>query len=190
MNRVTAILPAAGLGTRMGADTPKQFLIARRRSRAALHAAAPRGLPGDHGFRHRDARRGNRFRGGQRRVGKSWPAGSRGSRRRFAPGFRRQRARGSLLRGRLDSGARRGPAARDPQPDRTRDRGSGRLRRGHPRNSGDGHGEGSEAREPAERRRAHHGHDSARTRGAGADSASVPRRPCFSKRSGARARTE
>jgi 2-C-methyl-D-erythritol 4-phosphate cytidylyltransferase len=26
MNRVTAILPAAGLGTRMGADTPKQFL--------------------------------------------------------------------------------------------------------------------------------------------------------------------
>jgi 2-C-methyl-D-erythritol 4-phosphate cytidylyltransferase len=25
MNRVTAILPAAGLGTRMGADTPKQF---------------------------------------------------------------------------------------------------------------------------------------------------------------------
>jgi 2-C-methyl-D-erythritol 4-phosphate cytidylyltransferase len=27
MNRVTAILPAAGLGTRMGADTPKQFLM-------------------------------------------------------------------------------------------------------------------------------------------------------------------
>jgi 2-C-methyl-D-erythritol 4-phosphate cytidylyltransferase len=26
MNRVAAILPAAGLGTRMGADTPKQFL--------------------------------------------------------------------------------------------------------------------------------------------------------------------
>jgi len=26
MNRVTAILPAAGLGTRMGAETPKQFL--------------------------------------------------------------------------------------------------------------------------------------------------------------------
>ena len=26
MNRVTAIVPAAGLGTRMGADTPKQFL--------------------------------------------------------------------------------------------------------------------------------------------------------------------
>lgn len=26
MNRVTAVLPAAGLGTRMGADTPKQFL--------------------------------------------------------------------------------------------------------------------------------------------------------------------
>lgn len=26
MNHVTAILPAAGLGTRMGADTPKQFL--------------------------------------------------------------------------------------------------------------------------------------------------------------------
>ena len=26
MNQVTAILPAAGLGTRMGADTPKQFL--------------------------------------------------------------------------------------------------------------------------------------------------------------------
>ena len=26
MNRVTAILPAAGMGTRMGADTPKQFL--------------------------------------------------------------------------------------------------------------------------------------------------------------------
>ncbi len=26
MSRVTAILPAAGLGTRMGADTPKQFL--------------------------------------------------------------------------------------------------------------------------------------------------------------------
>jgi len=26
MNRVTAILPAAGLGTRMGEDTPKQFL--------------------------------------------------------------------------------------------------------------------------------------------------------------------
>jgi 2-C-methyl-D-erythritol 4-phosphate cytidylyltransferase len=26
MNRITAILPAAGLGTRMGADTPKQFL--------------------------------------------------------------------------------------------------------------------------------------------------------------------
>jgi len=26
MNRVSAILPAAGLGTRMGADTPKQFL--------------------------------------------------------------------------------------------------------------------------------------------------------------------
>src|SRR5450432_2690736 len=25
-NRVTAILPAAGLGTRMGAETPKQFL--------------------------------------------------------------------------------------------------------------------------------------------------------------------
>jgi 2-C-methyl-D-erythritol 4-phosphate cytidylyltransferase len=27
MNRVTAILPAAGLGTRMGAETPKQFLL-------------------------------------------------------------------------------------------------------------------------------------------------------------------
>jgi len=27
MNQVTAILPAAGLGTRMGADTPKQFLM-------------------------------------------------------------------------------------------------------------------------------------------------------------------
>jgi 2-C-methyl-D-erythritol 4-phosphate cytidylyltransferase len=27
MNRVTAIVPAAGLGTRMGADTPKQFLV-------------------------------------------------------------------------------------------------------------------------------------------------------------------
>ncbi len=27
MNRVTAILPAAGLGTRMGAETPKQFLM-------------------------------------------------------------------------------------------------------------------------------------------------------------------
>jgi 2-C-methyl-D-erythritol 4-phosphate cytidylyltransferase len=27
MKRVTAILPAAGLGTRMGADTPKQFLF-------------------------------------------------------------------------------------------------------------------------------------------------------------------
>jgi 2-C-methyl-D-erythritol 4-phosphate cytidylyltransferase len=27
MNRVTAILPAAGLGTRMGADTPKQFRL-------------------------------------------------------------------------------------------------------------------------------------------------------------------
>src|SRR4029077_12749953 len=26
MTRITAILPAAGLGTRMGADTPKQFL--------------------------------------------------------------------------------------------------------------------------------------------------------------------
>lgn len=26
MNRVTAVLPAAGLGTRMGAETPKQFL--------------------------------------------------------------------------------------------------------------------------------------------------------------------
>ena len=26
MNRITAILPAAGLGTRMGAETPKQFL--------------------------------------------------------------------------------------------------------------------------------------------------------------------
>src|SRR5260370_31269909 len=26
MNRVTAILPAAGLGTRMGAEMPKQFL--------------------------------------------------------------------------------------------------------------------------------------------------------------------
>src|SRR5258708_25437488 len=26
MNRVSAILPAAGLGTRMGAETPKQFL--------------------------------------------------------------------------------------------------------------------------------------------------------------------
>jgi 2-C-methyl-D-erythritol 4-phosphate cytidylyltransferase len=26
MNRVTAIVPAAGMGTRMGADTPKQFL--------------------------------------------------------------------------------------------------------------------------------------------------------------------
>ena len=26
MNRITAILPAAGLGTRMGVDTPKQFL--------------------------------------------------------------------------------------------------------------------------------------------------------------------
>ena len=25
MNRVSAILPAAGLGTRMGAETPKQF---------------------------------------------------------------------------------------------------------------------------------------------------------------------
>ena len=27
MNRVTAILPAAGLGTRMGSETPKQFLL-------------------------------------------------------------------------------------------------------------------------------------------------------------------
>src|SRR5258708_12442060 len=26
MNRIAAILPAAGLGTRMGAETPKQFL--------------------------------------------------------------------------------------------------------------------------------------------------------------------
>ena len=26
MSRIAAILPAAGLGTRMGADTPKQFL--------------------------------------------------------------------------------------------------------------------------------------------------------------------
>src|ERR1700735_5725220 len=26
MSRITAILPAAGLGTRMGAETPKQFL--------------------------------------------------------------------------------------------------------------------------------------------------------------------
>ena len=26
MNRVAAIIPAAGLGTRMGAETPKQFL--------------------------------------------------------------------------------------------------------------------------------------------------------------------
>ena len=26
MSRITAILPASGLGTRMGADTPKQFL--------------------------------------------------------------------------------------------------------------------------------------------------------------------
>ena len=26
MNRIFAILPAAGLGTRMGAETPKQFL--------------------------------------------------------------------------------------------------------------------------------------------------------------------
>jgi len=26
MGQITAILPAAGLGTRMGAETPKQFL--------------------------------------------------------------------------------------------------------------------------------------------------------------------
>ncbi len=151
MNRVTAILPAAGLGTRMGAETLKQFLeldgvpvlIFTLRRLAACPAITE-------------------FIISTRADEVDSVAASIASRKSRPPvrvvrgGDTRQDSVANALTEvptmPIDSGARRGTAVGHARPDRARDRGGGRLRRGHSGHSGHGHGEGSEARELAGRR--------------------------------------
>ena len=56
MTRIAAIIPAAGLGTRMGADHAQAISRTRRRPAHHFHAAPPRGLPGHHRLFHLHAR--------------------------------------------------------------------------------------------------------------------------------------
>ena len=91
MSRITAIVPAAGLGTRMGADMPKQFLeldgmplmIFTLRRLAACAAITDFFI----------ATRADDMSFLQDKVAKAdWPPGPRGARRRHAPAVRGERA--------------------------------------------------------------------------------------------------
>ena len=61
MTRIAAILPAAGLGTRMGAETPKQFLELE-----VANGLIQRGQGGQAKRPQRSLRRADRHRTGQR----------------------------------------------------------------------------------------------------------------------------
>ena len=95
MNRVTAILPAAGLGTRMGAETPKQFLALDGVPVLLFTLRRLAACPAITDFVIATRAEEVDSVAASVAVGKSWPARPRGSRRRHAPGFRRQRAGGS-----------------------------------------------------------------------------------------------
>ncbi len=55
MSRIAAIVPAAGLGTRMGAETPKQFLELDGMPLIIFTLAAARRVLRDHRLLHRHA---------------------------------------------------------------------------------------------------------------------------------------
>ena len=150
MNRVTAILPAAGLGTRMGAETPKQFLsldgvpvlLFTLRRLAACPAITDFVI----------ATRAEEIES----VAASVASENLGRPVRVVRGgdTRQDSVANALTEVSAESDLILVHDAVRPlvtlEPDRTRDRGGGGVRRGHPGNSGDGHGEGSEAREPAD----------------------------------------
>ena len=92
MNRVSAILPAAGLGTRMGAETPKQF---RSLDGVPLLIFTLRRLaecPAITDFVISTRAEEVESVAASLESEKSWPPGSSDSRRRYPPGLRGQRA--------------------------------------------------------------------------------------------------
>ncbi len=191
--RVAVILPAAGLGTRMG----------RRRGGTnghqpqAVHAARRLADPGAHGsqVRRYRRRRRDRGRGARRRHG----VGGGDARRRVSrpacawwraatAGSSRWRTRSAALAPGYRSGgrARCGAAVHRPGDHSQGVRRSGRDRRGHRGRARGGYGE---AGEPRHRPRAHPRHAAARKAGAGADAAGVPLRLAGARVRSWRART-
>ena len=199
MSRIAAILPAAGLGTRMGAETPKQFLeldgtpivihSLRRIASCALVTDIIVATRADEVARLEERIAKEKFKQTVRVV-----KGGDSRQDSVAAALREVPKDTEIV---LVHDAVR-PFVTAEQIARVIEE-ARRCEAAILGHSGDGHGERSEARQLAGRRGADYGNDSARTRGAGADAAGIcdetpegsvcagagRRRECFG-RSGAR----
>ena len=171
MPRTVAILPAAGFGTRMGGDSPKQFRLLDGVPVIVFTLRRLAACPSIDEFLICHPRRRSGGAGRAHGAKRSWasPCGC------VRGGDTRQESVANALAVPPDADlvlvhdAVR-PLVTREQVERVIAE-AARAPRRHSGHSRAGHSEGSEARQPARRRGADHRDDSARTRGAGADAA-------------------